>query len=1093
MQIRYFLAAGVAALSIASITAAPAYAQETTSSIRGSVEGPAGPVGGATVTIVHEPSGTTATTTTGADGSFSANGLRVGGPFTVTIDAEGFEQAQVTDLSLTAGQAFRLPIMVQEQQGIIVTAASIRGALDTSNGPITALGREEIDGAASINRDIRDLARRDPLVTMDLSNARTIEIAGNNGRLNRFSVDGVQFSDDFGLNNGGLPTSRGPVPYDAIEQFSVKVAPFDITEGDFQGGAINVVLRSGGNKFRGGAFFTYTDDSLTGDSSRGRNVNLNFDSKQYGGWLSGPIIRDKLFFMLAYERTEESDPFDDGFGAGFANQVPGLTQAVIDQVSSIAQTVYGYDTLGLSPNAVEKDEKLIAKLDWNVTDDHRAALTYIRNKGNQQFQQNTFLTAPFALGFQSNGYELLEEVNTGIFELNSTWSDNFSTQFRASYRDYNRDQTPFGGREFGQFEVCTDATTVLPTGPLNPSLTSCNGTRLFFGPDVSRQSNDLNTSNTSIDFTAKLDAGDHAIRFMLGFTDVDTFNLFLQRSLGDTYFDSIADFQNRRASRLRFANAVPSLDPNNAAASFGTQNWTFGVQDDWQVTDNLTMTYGLRYDLFNNDVRPPLNPNFTARYGYSNRSTFSGRGVFQPRWGFNWEATDRLNIRGGVGIFAGGTPDVFLSNSFSNTGQLTNALDIQRNTTANGCNVVAANAAQICSDALINVDGRTIDPSVAAFLTTNVASLAAAPTDALVPDLRLARKIKASLQADYEADLGPLGDGWLFGAQFLYDKNIWGYQWTDIRSAPNGTLPDGRTRYGPFGGVATTNRDLLLTNSTKGRAWFATARFAKEFGDLSIDGSYTRSNVKDVAALTSSTAASNYAQNAFSDPNFSAYGRSIYEYTDQWKFGIDYKHAFFGENETRLSLFGEYRSGRPYSVTLLDNSGGRGTTFGTVGNLGNMLAYIPTVGDTRVSFDSAASEAAFNTLVDTLGLGKYRGRILPKNSQTSPDFFKVDVRVSQELPALFGSKLELFADIENVLNLIDSDWGALRQVQFPYNAAIARVTCLTAPTPTGTAGTSATLTQNCAQYRYSNILAPNEVLQTRVSLYGVRVGVRLKF
>lgn len=1067
MQIRYFLAAGVAALSIASMSATPAFAQETTSSVRGNVESASGPVGGATVTVVHEPSGTTATSTTAADGSFVANGLRVGGPFTVSVDADGFQSAQVTDLYLQAGQPFRLPVTLEAAQEIVVTASSIRGALETSNGPITALGREEIDGAASVNRDIRDLARRDPLVSLDLTNSRAIEIAGNNGRLNRFSVDGVQFSDDFGLNNGGLPTSRGPVPFDAIEQFSVKVAPFDIAEGDFQGGAINVVLRSGGNKFRGGAFFTYTDDSLTGDSSRGRNINLNFDSKQYGGWVSGPIIKDKLFFMAAYEKTKESDPFDDGFGPGFANQVPGLTQAVIDQVSSIAQSRYGYDTLGLEPNATEEDEKIIAKLDWNINDNHRAALTYIRNVGTQQFQQNTFLTAPFALGFQSNGYELAEEVNAGNFELNSTWSDNFSTQVRVSYRDYNRDQTPFGGRSFPQMEVCTDAVSA---GGLTS--TSCNGTRLFFGPDVSRHSNDLNTENLSVDFSAKLQAGDHSLRFQLGYTDVSVFNLFLQRSLGDIYFDSLADFAAGNANRLRYGNAVPSLDPNNAAASFGTQNWTIGLQDDWQVTPNLLMTYGLRYDLFNNDVYPPLNANFTARYGYSNRTTFSGKGVFQPRFGFNWEATDRLIVRGGVGIFAGGTPDVYLSNVFSNTGQLTNSVDINRGNCA---------ASGTCA-ALNGITNGTIPTSVTNFLTTNVASLAAAPTDAIVPDLRIARKMKAALQADYDADLGPLGDGWLLGVQVLYDQNIWGYQWTDLRSVPIGTLPDGRRRYGPFGGSATTNRDLLMSNSNKGRAWFATFRFAKDFGDLSIDGSYTRSDVKDVAALTSSTSGSNYGNNAFVDPNFAAYGRSIYEYRDQWKFGIDYKHAFFGDNETRVSLFGEYRSGRPYSLTMLDNSGGRGAVFGTVGNLGNMLLYVPTTGaDPRVVFDSVASQTAFDALVTTLGLDKYRGKIVPKNSQTSPDFFKVDFKVSQEIPAFLGGKFEVFMDIENVLNLIDSDWGSLRQVQFPYNAAIVRVAC------------AATSGSNCTQYRYSNVLAPNEVLQSRQSLYGIRVGARIKF
>lgn len=356
MKLRYSIAASLMAISAATVVAAPAQAQETSSSVRGTVESSSGPVSGATVTVTHAPSGTVARTTTDGDGNFSANGLRVGGPFTVEVSADGYDSARITDLFLQAGQPFRLPVML-EDTAIVVTASSVGGAVEQSNGPITALNREAIEGVASVNRDIRDLARRDPLVTMDLTNARTIEVAGNNGRLNRFSVDGVQFSDDFGLNNGGLPTSRGPVPFDAIEQFSVKVAPFDIAEGDFQGGAVNVVLRSGGNKFRGGAFFTYTDDSLTGSRTRGRDVSLDFDSKQYGANISGPIIKDKLFFMFAYEKTEETDPFDDGFGPGFANQVPGLTQAVIDQVSSIAQSRYGYDTLGLSPNAVEEERR----------------------------------------------------------------------------------------------------------------------------------------------------------------------------------------------------------------------------------------------------------------------------------------------------------------------------------------------------------------------------------------------------------------------------------------------------------------------------------------------------------------------------------------------------------------------------------------------------------------------------------------------------------------------------------------------------------------------------------------------------------------
>lgn len=1068
MQIRFLLAASAASLTLATAIATPAFAQETSSSVRGIVSNSGAPVAGATVTITHTPSGTTASTTTDAGGNFSANGLRVGGPFVVTVEAEGFEPGTVNELFLSAGQPTRLPIDLQASQQIVVTAGSLINVAGTSDGPTTGLNAAKIAATASINRDVRDLARRDPLVTLDLTNSRTIEIAGNNGRFNRFSVDGMQMSDDFGLNNGGLPTGRGPVPFDAIEQFTVKVAPYDIAEGDMQGGAINVVLKSGGNKFHGGGFYSYTDDGLTGSKTKTRTVNLDFSSKQFGGWLSGPLVKDKLFFMLAYERTKEGRPLESGFGAGFANQVPGLTQALIDQVTSVAKSRFGYDTQGLIATTQEEDEKIVGKLDWNINDDHRAALTYIRNVGTNQFQQNAFLTAPFGLGYQSNGYELREEVNSGTLEVNSTWSDTFSTTVRGSYRDYNRAQTPFGGNAFPQMQVCLDSAP-------GASATGCDGTSLYFGPDVSRHSNALNTENLSFDVSGRYDTGDFTLRLNAGYTRVNVFNLFLQRSLGDFYFDTLNDFVNGNAARLRYGNAVPSNDPNDAAARFNTTNWTFGTQVDWQVTPTLDMTLGVRYDLFDNNVLPPLNANFTTRYGFSNRSTFKGRGAFQPRFAANWEASDRLVLRVGAGVFAGGTPDVYLSNVFSNTGQLTNAVDLNRSN---------CGASSTCG-ALNSLTSGAIPASVVNFLARNTGSLAAAPTDNIDPNLKIAQKFKATFQADYKADLGALGDGWLLGVQFLYDNTLQGYLWRDLRSVPVGTLPDGRTRYGPFGGSATTNRDLQLTNTSDGRSLFGTFRFEKQWeSGLGISGSYTRADVKDRSSSTSSTSGSNYNNNAFLDPNLPAYGRSIYEFRNQWKLGIDYSHAFFGDNKTTLSLFGELRSGRPYSLTMLDNTNGRGAVFGTVGNLGSMLLYVPTgANDPLVQFDNATSATNFNALVGQLGLEKYRGKVVPKNSQTSPSFFKVDLHFGQEIPLPLApaGKIELFADVENVLNMIDKDWGALTQVEFAYNAVIARVTC---------AATSGT---NCTKYQYGTIQAPNEVLQTRQSLYGIRIGARVKF
>lgn len=1106
MHIRHYLAASVAAISFAAAMAAPAYAQETTASVRGTVNSAAGAVAGANVTLTHEPSGTVFTTTTDAGGNFSANGLRIGGPFTVLVEAEGFESSQVTDINLQAGTPLRLPMTLEEQAAIVVTASSLSGSLETSTGPITALGREEIEGVASINRDVRDLARRDPFATIDLTNSRTIEIAGQNGRLNRFSVDGVAFGDDFGLNNGGLPTNRGPVPIEAIEQFSVKVAPFDITEGNFQGGAINVVLRSGGNKFRGGAFFTYTDDSLTGDSTKGVGVNLTLESKQYGGILSGPIVKDKLFFMVAYERTEESIPFDSGpQGQGFAAPIPGLTQAQIDNVSGIARTVYNYDTLGVIRNADETDEKLAVKLDWNLSDTQRASFTYLRSVGNNSFQRNTSTsaTAP-TIGLFSTGYQLTEEVNSGVFQLNSTWSDSFSTELRARYTDYNRGQIPFGEKTLGQISVCADATS---TG----STTACTTgvPRIIFGPDQFRHANELNTENLGIEFKATLDAGNHSFKFLAGYTDLSTFNLFVPNSLGVYYFDSIADFQSRNAGSVILQNAVPSLNPDDGAANFSAQTYTIGLQDDWQVTDDLTVTIGARYDLLGSGDRPALNANFVTRHGFSNRETFAGKGVLQPRVGFAWNATDRLVIRGGVGVFAGGSPNVFLSNSYSNTGQLTNQITIQRNTSTAGCDVPtqpanptglpAASAPAFCAAALNGVNLGQFNPLVTNFLTTNTGALAAAPVNAIDPDLELASQLRATLSLDYEADLGPLGDGWLFGANALYGNVLQGYQFTDIRSVAIGTLPDGRPRFGNLPGTTGTNQDLLMTNDSRGRSYIGVIRFEKswDFG-LNIGGSYTRSDVKDVNAITSATASSLYGNNASVGSNSASYGRSIYEIRDQWKFNLGFKTQLFGDNDTRFNLFGEYRSGRPYSLTLIDATGGRSPVFGTVGTSGNPLLYVPTVGDARVSFATAADETNFNALVTQFGLDKFRGKILPKNSQTSPDFFKVDLNVSQELPLFVGSaKLRLFADIENVLNLIDSDWGALRQVPFSYTAGVATVQCLTTPTATGTApgaGVVNTSTaQACQQYRYSGVRNPNINLVTRQSLYGIRVGVKVTF
>ena len=448
---------------------------------------------------------------------------------------------------------------------------------------------------------------------------------------------------------------------------------------------------------------------------------------------------------------------------------------------------------------------------------------------------------------------------------------------------------------------------------------------------------------------------------------------------------------------------------------------------------------------------------------------------------------------------------MFLSNSFSNTGQLTNSIDIQRNSSANTCN--SGNLA-FCNAALLDVDGTNYPPEVLNFLSTNTASLAASSVNAIHPDYELPAQWRTTLSASYDANLGPLGDGWLFGTDLLYGKTAAANTYYDARSVVIGTLPDGRPRYARTtqgilpGDTNQTNQDLVLFSTHKGRSLVAVARMSKDFDfGLSTGASYTYQNIRDVNPITSATAGSLYGNAAMADPNRAAYGRSIYEYTHSVKFDANFRRAFFGDYETNFGVFGEWRSGRPYSYTMREPSSSRSPVFGTNGSSTRYLLYVPTgPDDPLVSYDSIATRDSLAALIDSTKLDKYRGQIAPKNLATSPGYWKVDVHFDQEIPTFVGSsRIKVFADIENFLNLLDNDWGVQRQNPFAYFAPVVSVQCLSVATPTGTApGAGVVNTSSagtCLQYRYSSYAAPNITVQnqSKQSLYQIRFGARIEF
>ena len=1103
--------ASIAALTAAALaTPVAVYAQETTALIRGSVAAAGAPVANAQITITNVPSGTVSRAVSDDKGGFTVSGLRSGGPYTVAV-ASTSGNSTVTDVFLTVGAPYDLPIDVSSTVAdIVVTASSVARAGTVSDGPQTTLNAVAISKVASINRDIRDIERRSPFATLDRSNGTfgAVSIAGTNPRFNRFTINGAQVGDTFGLNPDASATRRGVVPFDALAQVSVSVAPYDIRQSNFQGGVIDTTLLSGTNQFHVNGFYSQSTSGLQGDQIGATILKIApYKSETYGATVSGPIVRDKLFFMGSYERNTDPRPLVPGS----SGDVPGLTDAAVSQVQAIAQNVYNYKTGGILAITNNVDEKFVVKLDANISDSQKLQFSFINAYDATDNPQNSSVspTTP-SIGLASDAYKLTELQRAGIVQLNSDWTDRFSTEARFVYRSNKRGQDPEFGRGFAQFIVCT-APTSISDGTSQNSTTTCGKgiPTVAFGPDISRQTNALFTDTYDGSFLMRYQAGNHDFKGLIQYVENRTTNAFLQYSAGAYYFDSIADFQAQTASKFDYQNAL-TLNPNDTSASFKYGVYTFGLQDDWRISDPLRVTLGLRYDMDEsyNSIRE--NQNFINRNGFGNGKNFGGLFAIQPRISFDYKPTPVLNFRGGYGIFGGGTPDIYFSNSYSNTGAIQNRISSVIRATPVGGNALtctapytaAAGNAAVCTAALNGVTGTTIPTLVNSFLTSNTASLVTAPTASVDPRFRLPTFHRITLSADYKLF------GINFGADYIYNKTIESVTFTDLRSVQIGVLPDGRPRYNfrPTPGAtsaaggpqtADTNTDIQITNTPLGRSHIADVRFDKRFDfGLEIGGSYTYQSVKDVSNATSSVASSLYNAQAVADPNNAAYGRSSDEEKWSFKYSLGYDHAFFRDYRTVIQLFGETRAGRPYSFTMQDQSPGRSAVFGTTGNSDHYLLYVPTgPNDPIVSYDSAATQTALDGLINSTGLKNFRGKIAAKNIARTQANTQLDIHLEQELPTFVGrSRFAVFADIQNLPNLLNHNWGGLYQVGFPYTAAVVQVACLATATPTGTPGVANTSpTQACTQYRYSSFANPNVTVNAPVSLYLIRIGARFKF
>jgi hypothetical protein len=1152
---------------IAVVAPISAMAQQITTSIQGQVENEAGEaLPNAKVTITDTRTGASRDITADSQGLFSAQNLTTGGPYTVTATADGY-QGQTVDTIFTSLQGateltFSLKPVTEatEANTIVVTAARVR-ATQLEVGPGTSFNTQVLQSAPTFNRDVRDVIKMDPRVSLDREDVATggsgsdrISCLGGNDRGNTFTVDGIPQSDVYGLNDTGFSSrSSTPIPYDAVRETQVQFAPFDVEYGQFTGCAINVVTRSGSNRFHGSAFYELSNDGMRGDELPGRTVAPIEPDRRWGVSLSGPIIKDRLFFFGAYEKQTAGQSQDEGpTGAGYANEVPGISLDQFNAISEVLSDVYGIETGPLVTSRPFVNKRLFTRLDWQITDNHRLEGTF------QRLKENTVRSDDLFTGSSPQIVGLNTFLNSGTdskyysARLYSNWTDDLSTEIRYSHSKIQDIQDPVGGGEAQSGDPIYRIIVGVDNPPLGSSPTSqpIPDGAVLAGPGTSRSANDLRTKLDQFRAVANYDAGDHKLKLGFELNRADIFNLFVQNATGTLVFRNLADLQagllspglGNNQTDTRGFNVVPgntegafinrtaSGDILDAAAQFKRSIYSLYAQDDWRVNDDLLIVAGLRVDWFRGD-RPRFNQNFFNRYEIRNDTGFSDiKAVILPRLATTWNVPEfsvfrRSRLTGGVGVFSGGDPVVWFGNVFQNNGQAF----AQGTSQAAGCP-----AGQIdVVDAGGNFTGI---PQCVLDAASATASAGQGFTQAIDPNIKMPTVLRANLgyQTDVQFADNTLGRGWHLSLDYIFShyQNPFTIvdlsQVPDIRKGLGGHTIDGRPIYqtidpllcgahlvaitptpiytGISAACFTTAREdeLMLTNAGSYNSHVASAILSKEFdkGIFTPDGSsnftlgYAYTNSSDRRNMFNSTAGSNYDNVAAFDRQDPGVSRGFFESRHNITFSGNFREKLWDDYTTSFGFTFVARSGRPYSLTF----SGSGVFNDAASGSNNALLYIPTgISDPNISpLSNMTAVEQLHDFAAGLDCAKgYIGRTIKRNTCTNDWYKDLDLRFSQEIPGpleLLGNpaglhdKLTAYFMFDNFLNLLKKSWNVQRRRQFSGLQEIASLN-----TSSGNVGVDAQGRYIISSFLGESKFENDNFINVSSSVWRVKVGLSYEF
>ena len=1007
-------------------TVSSAMAQLTTSSMAGKVAANGEELIGAVVEAVHTPSGTRYTTVSNEKGMFAINGMRVGGPYEVAVKYIGYETKTFTGITLELGETYNLNASMSEDAvqlaDVVVTAQATKFTTEKT-GASTNITNRQITAMPSVSRSITDYTRLSPY------GGNGMTFGGADGRTANFTVDGANFNNNFGLS-GNLPGGGNPISIEAIEEMQVVISPYDVRQTNFIGGGVNAITMSGTNTFKGAAYIYHRNENMRGDAIDGEQIGgarAKDRKTTYGFKLGGPIIKDKLFFFVNGEMDKTPTianrwrASENGV-ADADNYISRASVADLQKVSDHLKSKYGYDTGSFSNfPADESNYKLLARVDWNINDMHKVALRYNFTKNRAWNAPNASSmdggtrmsggrTSQYAMSYANSMYAMDNLVHSFSLDLNSRFSDKISNQLLATYSKLD-DVRATESDDFPFIDILKD-----------------NQNYIAAGYELFTYNNAVHNTiwNIKDDVTAYL--GAHKVTGGILFEHQMADNQYMRNGTGYYRYTSLDEFLSGAAPEVVCLTYGYNGETSPAARVSFNKVSLYG-QDEWNISDNFKLTYGLRLDswFYNNGDLMTNKKIYDLTYMVDGEERHIDTGKWpgskvsvSPRIGFNWDVfgDKSFKVRGGTGLFTGRLPLVFFTNMPTNSGMVQYQAQINaKNAAAKGFTMDEFAGGVLRRTELLDKLAQlgypmTIDPTQGSIPSS---------ISAVDPDFKMPQVWKSSLAFDYSVPVSfPLS----VTVEGIVNKTV------NAASIRDWSMKDAGG-FARFNGVDNrpiypTNfrqgtKAFILENTSRGYGWSASATInARPAEWLSLMAAYTHTVSKEVTSLPGSAAESAFTYvPTVQGPNNIHLHNGVNVTPDRFVASVTAHDK--GNNHYSL-IYETWRGGYNYSFMTTNDMNGDGYNYDAI--------YIPT--DAQVEkgefrFVSEDDKTRFMDYVHNNSyLKKHQGEYAEGYSLYSPWVHRVDLSYKHDFNLnVCGAKhtLQLGFDVKNLLNFFNSSWG----------------------------------------------------------------------